>query len=72
MDQKLTRQYRRFNAEGTQLTMRLLPPLEGQDSNPMSHFLASVTDLSTRYEIARILIWSQLRLATKIMCRTKV
>jgi hypothetical protein len=30
---------------GTQLTVRLIPPQEGEDSNPMSHFLASVTDL---------------------------
>jgi len=44
-DQELTRQYRRFNVEGTQLTVRLLPPFEEEDSNPMSHFLSSVTDL---------------------------
>jgi len=36
-----TRLYRRFNAQGTQLTLLLLPPPEGQDSNPMSHFLDS-------------------------------
>jgi len=45
VDQELTRQYRRFNAEGMQLTVRLLPPCEEEDSNPMSHFLASVTKL---------------------------
>jgi len=45
IDGEINRQYRRFNAEGTQLTVRLLPPHEGEDSNPMSHFLASVTDL---------------------------
>jgi hypothetical protein len=45
VDQELTRQYRRFNAEGMQLTVRLLPPFEEEDSNPMSHFLASVTKL---------------------------
>jgi len=39
------RQYRRFNAEGAQLTVRLLPPFEGENQNPMSHFLASVSDL---------------------------
>jgi len=39
------RQYRRFGAEGTQLTVRLLPPHEGEDSNSMSHFMASVPDL---------------------------
>jgi len=42
---EINRQYRRFGAEGTQLTVRLLPPHEGEDSNPMSHFMASVTDL---------------------------
>jgi len=42
---EINRQYRRFNAEGTQLILRLLPPYDGEDSNPMSHFLASVTDL---------------------------
>jgi hypothetical protein len=45
---ELTRVYRRFNAEGTQLIVRLLPPSEEEekeDSNPMSHFLASVTEL---------------------------
>jgi len=29
----------------TQLTVRLLPPFEGEDSNPTSHFLTSVSDL---------------------------
>jgi hypothetical protein len=42
IEEEITRQYRRFNAVGTQLTVRLSPPL---DSNPMSHFLASVPDL---------------------------
>jgi len=42
---EINRQYRRFGAEGTQLNVRLLPPHEGEDSNPMSHFMASVTDL---------------------------
>ena len=37
--------YRRFNAQGTHLTVRLLPPPEGQNSNPMSHFLDVVTQL---------------------------
>ena len=31
---------------GTQLTVRLLAPSEDEDSNLMSHFLASVSDLS--------------------------
>jgi hypothetical protein len=46
IDEEQTKQYRRFKAQGTQLTERLLPPSEGEeDSNPMSHFLASVTEL---------------------------
>jgi len=45
VEEEQTRVYRRFNAQGTQLTVRLLPPPEGQDSNPMSHFLDSVTEL---------------------------
>jgi len=45
IDGEISRQYRRFSTEGTQLTVRLLPPHEGEDSNPMSHFIASVTDL---------------------------
>ena len=45
-DEQQTRQYRRLNAQGTQLTVRLLTPSEGdEDSNPMSYFLASVTEL---------------------------
>ena len=40
---ELTMQYRRFNAVGTQLTVRLQPPTE--EENPVSHFLASVNDL---------------------------
>jgi hypothetical protein len=40
---ELTKVYRRFNAEGTQLTVRLLP--SSLDSNPISNFIASVTDL---------------------------
>jgi hypothetical protein len=42
IEEEINRQYRRFNAVGTQLTVRLLPSV---DSNPMSHFLASVSDL---------------------------
>jgi len=38
-----TRQYRRFNATGTQLVVRLLPPSDATD--PVSHFLASMNDL---------------------------
>jgi len=45
IEEERTRLYRRFNAQGTQLTVRLLPPPEGEDPNPMSHFLDSVTEL---------------------------
>ena len=33
VDDEITRQYRRFNAVGTQLTVRLLPP-SSDDGNP--------------------------------------
>ena len=40
---EITRQYRRFNAVGFQLTVRMQPPPDG--ANPVSHFLACVNDL---------------------------
>ena len=43
IDGHITRQYRRFNAVGPQLTVRLQPPLH--EENPVSHFLDSVNDL---------------------------
>jgi len=53
---EITRQYRRFNTVGTQITVRLLsppsntvrplpPPSNENVSNPISQFLDSVTDL---------------------------
>jgi hypothetical protein len=45
IDGEINRQYRRFNAVGTQLKVRLQPPHKGENSNPVSHFLASVSDL---------------------------
>ena len=39
----ITRQYRRFNTVGTQPTVRPVPPLD--ESDPISHFIASVTNL---------------------------
>jgi len=48
IEEEQTRLYRRFNSQGTQLTVSLLPPPEGEDeddSNPMAHFLDSVTEL---------------------------
>jgi len=43
LDSTITRQYRRFNAIGTQITVRLLPPSNNVD--PVNNFLASVNDL---------------------------
>ena len=43
IDGKITREHRRFNAVGTQITVRPLPP--SGDINPVSRFLASVNDL---------------------------
>jgi len=37
-----TRQYRRYNAVGRQITVRLIPPSENSD--PLAHFLARVND----------------------------
>jgi len=40
---RITKQYRRYNAVGRQFTVRLLPPSDNSDS--VTHFLASVNDL---------------------------
>jgi hypothetical protein len=46
IEEEQTRLYKHFNAQGTLITVRLLPPPEGEeDPNPMSHFLDSVTEL---------------------------
>ena len=44
IDGEIRRQYRRFNAVGTQLTVRLLPPPDPH-ANAASHFQNSVTRL---------------------------
>jgi len=43
LDDTIRRQYSRYNAVGTQLTVRLLAPSDNSD--PVGHFLASVNDL---------------------------
>ena len=45
IDGEITREYRRFNAVGTELTDRLLPPARGDDSDALTHFQACVTYL---------------------------
>ena len=45
IDEEITKQYRRFNATGTELTVRLLSPPDGDDTNPISHLQASVIEL---------------------------
>ena len=42
---EITREYRRFNTVGTKFTVRLLPPLQGDESDPVSYFMASVNNL---------------------------
>ena len=42
-DETVRRVYRRYNAVGTQLTVRLLPPTDNSD--PVGHFLATVNEL---------------------------
>jgi len=44
-DSETNRQYRRFNARGTELTVRLLPPAEEDNPVAITHFQASVNDL---------------------------
>ena len=53
IEEEQTRQYRRFNARGTQLTVRLLPQPEREDPDPMSHFLDSVTIIRARVTRSR-------------------
>jgi len=43
IDDTIRKQYRRYNAEGTQLTVRLLPP--AYNSDPVGHFLASENEI---------------------------
>ena len=43
VDGEINRQYSHFNATGTQLSLRLLPP--PPDSNPITNFLDIITDL---------------------------
>ena len=43
VDGESTSRYSRFNATGTQLTVRLLPP--PHDSDPITHFIDSMSDL---------------------------
>ena len=43
VDGEINSQYRRFNAAGTLLPVRLLPP--PPDFNPITHFLDSMSDL---------------------------
>ena len=43
IDGTITRQYRRFNAVGPQIAVRILPPSSNVD--PVTHFLATVNDL---------------------------
>ena len=45
IDEEVRRQYRRFNAEGAELRVRLLPPPDSGDTKPITHFQASVTEL---------------------------
>ena len=45
IEEEVRRRYRRFNAEEAELKVRLLPQPDGDDTNPMTHFQASVTEL---------------------------
>jgi hypothetical protein len=45
IDSQTDRQYNRFNATGTELTVRLLPSAVEDNSDAIRHFQASVIDL---------------------------
>jgi len=45
IDSETDRQYSRFNARGTELTVRLLPPAVEDNQDAITHFQASVNDL---------------------------
>ena len=45
IDSETDRQYSRFNARGTELRVRLLPPAVGDNQDAITHFQASVNDL---------------------------
>ena len=45
IDSETDRQYSRFNARGTEITVRLLPPAIGDNQDAITHFQASVNDL---------------------------
>ena len=45
VDRGITRRYSRFNATGTQPSVRLLPP-PFADSDPITHFLDDMSELS--------------------------
>jgi len=67
IEEEQTRQYRRFNARGTQLTVRLLPPPEGEDEEPHVPFPRQCDNYSSsRYEISRIAIWLELLSVMKL------
>jgi len=45
IDSETDRQHSRFNARGTELTVRLLTPAVGDNQETITHFQASVNDL---------------------------
>ena len=45
IDNETDRQYSRFNARGTELTVRLLPPAVGDNQDAITHFQTSMNDL---------------------------
>jgi hypothetical protein len=59
---EVNRQYRRFNAPGTQFKLRLLTPPDDDDNEvitvPISHFESCVNRcLGTRHKISKNPIW---------------
>jgi len=69
IDSETNRQYTRFNAVGTELTVSLLPPALGDDSDAVTYFQASVKDLFD-YVLGMLMMqtWLALRSVIKLIC----
>jgi hypothetical protein len=65
---QITREYKYFNTVETQLTLPLLPAPEGDERDPVSHFMASVTNLCEHaYKSATIRTKQKYRFETNLI-----
>ena len=72
IDSETERQYSRFNARGTELTVRLLPPAVEENPDTITHFQAIVNDLfeyafrnSEDSDMVRVTIHNEINLLDK-------